>query len=240
VQRQRAYADGGLQPGTALVLVCLAVVTLPPQSTAPTVAGCCLVGCSVVSGLPLRSRAVTGVSLHVCVSLGPVLASHAPSPPAAATAAWRGRGSVFSSTALRHRTGPSWASKTPRLKSCHARVSTATARPAQPILGGAPILSRCSNSRRLARLCVFITAVPITKPFLIPATEPRFFLKFLRLKVSFSSFFLLSTPCVQDRKPSPGNLGVHTGSAEWRSNSSQENLSLDTRSPGAGRCRLLL
>jgi hypothetical protein len=76
----------GLQPGTALVVVCLAVVTLPPRSTAPTVAGCRLVGCSVVSGRPLRSRAVAGVSLHVCVGLGPVLASHAPSPPAAAAA----------------------------------------------------------------------------------------------------------------------------------------------------------
>jgi hypothetical protein len=49
---------------------------------------------SVVSGRPLRSRAVAGVSLHVCVGLGPVLASHAPSPPAAAAAAWRGRGRV--------------------------------------------------------------------------------------------------------------------------------------------------
>ncbi len=26
-----------------------AIVTLPPRSTAPTVAGCCLVGCNVVS-----------------------------------------------------------------------------------------------------------------------------------------------------------------------------------------------
>jgi hypothetical protein len=94
VQRQRAYVGGCLQPGTALVVVCLAVVTLPPRSTAPTVAGCRLFGCSVVSGRPLRSRAVAGVSLHVCVGLGPVLASHAPSPPAAAAAAWRGRGRV--------------------------------------------------------------------------------------------------------------------------------------------------
>jgi hypothetical protein len=52
------------------------------------------VGCSVVSGRPLRSRAVAGVSLHVCVCLGPVLASHATSLPAAAAAAWRGRGRV--------------------------------------------------------------------------------------------------------------------------------------------------
>jgi hypothetical protein len=80
--------------GTALVVVCLAVVTLPPRSTAPTVAGCRLVGCSVVSGRPPRSRAVAGVSLHVCVCLGPVLASHAPSSPAAAAAAWRGLGRV--------------------------------------------------------------------------------------------------------------------------------------------------
>jgi hypothetical protein len=88
---------GCLQPGTALVVVCLAVVTLPPRSTAPTVAGCHLVGCSVVSGRPLRSRAVAGVSLHVCVCLRPVLASHAPSLPAAAAAAWRGRQACYPS-----------------------------------------------------------------------------------------------------------------------------------------------
>ena len=74
MQRQRSYVGGGLQPGTALVVICLAIVTLPPRSTAPTVAGCRLVGCSVVSGRPLRSRGVEEVSLHVCVSLGPVLA----------------------------------------------------------------------------------------------------------------------------------------------------------------------
>ena len=85
---------GCLQPGTAHVVVCLAVVTLPPRSTAPTVAGCCLVGCSVSSGRPLRSRAVAEVSQRVCVCLGPVLAFHAPSLPAAAAAAWRGRGRV--------------------------------------------------------------------------------------------------------------------------------------------------
>jgi hypothetical protein len=94
VHRQRAYVGGGLQPGAALVVVCLAVVTLQPRSTAPTMAGCRLVGCNVVSGRPLRRRAVAGVSQHVCVCLGPVLASHAPSPPTAATAAWRGRGRV--------------------------------------------------------------------------------------------------------------------------------------------------
>ncbi len=94
MHRQRAYVGGCLQPGTALIVVCLAVVTLLPSSTAPTVAGCRLVGCSVVRGLPLRSCDVSGVSLHVYVSLGPVLASHAQSPPAAAVAAWRRRGRV--------------------------------------------------------------------------------------------------------------------------------------------------
>ena len=53
---QRAHVVGGLQPGAALIVVCLAVVTLPSRSTAPAVSGCRLVGCSVVSGLPLRSR----------------------------------------------------------------------------------------------------------------------------------------------------------------------------------------
>jgi hypothetical protein len=94
VQCQRAYVGGGLQPGPVLVVVRLAVVTLQPRSTAPAVAGCRLVGCSVVSGLPLRSRAVAGVSQHVSVGLGSVLVSRAPSPPADAAAAWRGRGRV--------------------------------------------------------------------------------------------------------------------------------------------------
>jgi hypothetical protein len=67
---------------------------LVTRSTTPTVAGCRLVGCSVVSRRPLRSRAVAGVSWHVCICLGPVLASHATSLPAAATAAWRGLGRV--------------------------------------------------------------------------------------------------------------------------------------------------
>ncbi len=57
-------------------------------------AGCRLVGCSVVRGLPLRSRDVEGVSQCVRVCLGPVLASRVPSPPAAAAAAWRGLGLV--------------------------------------------------------------------------------------------------------------------------------------------------
>jgi hypothetical protein len=56
VQRQCAYVGGGLQPGAALVVVRLAVVTLPPRSTAPAVAGCRLVGCSVVSRGSLRSQ----------------------------------------------------------------------------------------------------------------------------------------------------------------------------------------
>jgi hypothetical protein len=70
------------------------IVTLQPSSTSPTVAGCRLVGCSVVSGLPLHSGTVAGVLQHVCVCLGPVLASHAQSQPAAAPADWRGRGRV--------------------------------------------------------------------------------------------------------------------------------------------------
>ena len=37
---------------------------------------------------------MAGLSRHVCVCLRPVLASHAPSPLAAAAAAWRGRGRV--------------------------------------------------------------------------------------------------------------------------------------------------
>jgi hypothetical protein len=85
---------GGLQPGAALVLVCLAVMTLPPRSTTLTVTGCRLVDCSVISGQPLRSCAMSGVSLHVCVCLGPVLASHATSLPAAAAASWRGLGRI--------------------------------------------------------------------------------------------------------------------------------------------------
>jgi hypothetical protein len=95
-------ADGGVlsfgwmscwMPG-CMVVDRLAVVTLPPRSTAPSVAGCRLVGCIVVSRGPLRSRAVAGVSQRFRVSLGPVLASRAMSPTAAAAAAWRGRGRV--------------------------------------------------------------------------------------------------------------------------------------------------
>ncbi len=79
---------GGLQPGTALVVICLPVVTLQPSSTVPSVAGCCLVGCCVVSGKPLRSSDVAGVSQRVCVSLG----TRAPSPHAASETACRQRG----------------------------------------------------------------------------------------------------------------------------------------------------
>ena len=94
MHHQRAYVGGGLEPGAAYLVVRLAVVTLPPRSTAPVVAGCRLVGCSVVRGRPLRSRAVAGVSQRVRVGLRPVLASRAPSPPVAAAAAWLGRGRV--------------------------------------------------------------------------------------------------------------------------------------------------
>ena len=61
MHQQLVYVGGGLQPGAALVVVCLAVVTLPPLSTASVVAGCRLAGCSVISRLPLCSRAVAGV-----------------------------------------------------------------------------------------------------------------------------------------------------------------------------------
>jgi hypothetical protein len=110
VQHQCVYVVGGLQPGAALVVVCLAIVTLPPSSTVPAVADCHLVGCSVVSGLPLcshgsvedtklstnkqHSLAVAGVCCRFCVRLGPVLASHAPSPSAGDAAVWQGRGRV--------------------------------------------------------------------------------------------------------------------------------------------------
>jgi hypothetical protein len=66
-QDERPYVGGGLQPGAALVVVRLTVVAVPPRSTAPAVAGCRLIGCSVVGGRPLRSRAVAGVSQRVRV-----------------------------------------------------------------------------------------------------------------------------------------------------------------------------
>jgi hypothetical protein len=47
----------------ALVVARLAVVTLQPQSTEPSVAGCRLVGCSVISRGPLHSLYVAA-SLH--------------------------------------------------------------------------------------------------------------------------------------------------------------------------------
>jgi hypothetical protein len=87
----RRQAPELFQSGAALVVVRLAVVTLPHQRW---LAGCRLVGCSVVSGRPLRSLAVAGVSQRVRVGLAPLLASRAPSPPAAAAAAWRGWGRV--------------------------------------------------------------------------------------------------------------------------------------------------
>ena len=61
-----------LQPVAVLVVVRRAIVTLPPRSTAPAVAGCRLVGCSVVSELPLRSCAVAVVSQRVRVGPCPV------------------------------------------------------------------------------------------------------------------------------------------------------------------------
>ncbi len=41
VHCHRVYVVFGLQPGAALVVILLAVVTLPPRSTAPLVACCC-------------------------------------------------------------------------------------------------------------------------------------------------------------------------------------------------------
>jgi hypothetical protein len=63
-------------------------------------------GCSVVSGRPLCSRAVSGVSLHECVCRGPVLASHATSLTAAAAASCRGRGQVHIEGWSYDRVGP--------------------------------------------------------------------------------------------------------------------------------------
>ncbi len=40
---QCVYVVWGLKPGAALVVVCLAIVTLPPISTEPAMAGCSLV-----------------------------------------------------------------------------------------------------------------------------------------------------------------------------------------------------
>ena len=70
-----------------------AVVTLPPRSTGPAMAGCRLVGCSVVSGRPLCSRAV-GFRSASASAWGPFWPPGAPSLPAAAASAWRGRGRV--------------------------------------------------------------------------------------------------------------------------------------------------
>ena len=74
-----------------MFFVRLAVVPLPPRSTAPVVVGCCLLGFSVIIGRPLHRRAVAGVSQRVRVGLRPVLVSRDPSPLAAAR---RGQGRV--------------------------------------------------------------------------------------------------------------------------------------------------
>ena len=85
---QRVHVGGGLRPGAALVVVCLAVVPLQPRSTAPTMTGCCLVGgceggCPVEGGRPLRSRAVAGVVVGRLCWLGarPGLPCPEPVPP---------------------------------------------------------------------------------------------------------------------------------------------------------------
>jgi hypothetical protein len=44
VQLHRAYVVGGLRPGAALVVVCLAVVPLQASSTTQTMTGCRVVG----------------------------------------------------------------------------------------------------------------------------------------------------------------------------------------------------
>ena len=83
-----------IQSGKSPITVVAPTPATSTTSILVSVTGCRLVGCSVVSGRSLRSHAVSGVSWHVCVCLGPVLASHDPSPPAAAATAWRGRGRV--------------------------------------------------------------------------------------------------------------------------------------------------
>ncbi len=40
---QCVYVVWGLKPGSALVVVCFAIVSLPPSSTEPVMAGCRLV-----------------------------------------------------------------------------------------------------------------------------------------------------------------------------------------------------
>ena len=86
MHHQRVSVGGGLQPRAALVVISLSVVTLQTQSTAPLVAGCCLVVCSVVSRQPPCSCDVVGVSYRIHVGLEPVLDSSAPSQPAVAAA----------------------------------------------------------------------------------------------------------------------------------------------------------
>jgi len=53
-----------LSASPACVSRCLPGLPLPPRSTVPA-AGCRLVVCSVVSGLPLRSRAVAGLAQRI-------------------------------------------------------------------------------------------------------------------------------------------------------------------------------
>ncbi len=69
MHRQHTYVVGGMHPGAALVVVRLAVIALQPHSTVPAVAVCRLVGCNVVSGLPLRSCAVAGVVIFSALFL---------------------------------------------------------------------------------------------------------------------------------------------------------------------------
>jgi hypothetical protein len=62
------------------------------------VAGCRLVGCSVVSGQPLRSRAVAGVSQRVRIGLGPPVPRPCllqPRPPCGGGVGFPWRGEVW-------------------------------------------------------------------------------------------------------------------------------------------------
>jgi hypothetical protein len=101
-----AYVCGlGLQPGAALIVVRLAIVTLPPRSTTPSVAGCRLVGCIVISRGPLRSRAVAGVFQCFSVGLGPVLQCPVPACDSHGRLTGAGSGSHYGVEFGRSRTG---------------------------------------------------------------------------------------------------------------------------------------
>ena len=63
---------GGLQLGAALVVLRLAVVTLPPSSTVPAVAGCRLDDSSVIRGWPLMAMR-QGCHSVSSSSRGPIL-----------------------------------------------------------------------------------------------------------------------------------------------------------------------